>query len=78
MKYKPVVVNPDWQIIRTVTRDNFIVDAKYVEEISTLIKILEDAGLQVYGDGIHSLKFSINGVQLGYQLASTNPLPNLL
>lgn len=73
MKYKSVIVNPDLQIIRTVTKGDFVVDAKYVEEISNLVKILENAGLQVYGDGIHSLQISIFGVQLGYQLVSTSP-----
>ena len=72
-KTEAVTVNPDLQIIRTVTKGDFVVDAKYVKEIGTFLKLIEEAGLQYYGDGIHSLIIKINGVQIGYQLVSTGP-----
>lgn len=67
-KFKTVTVNPDLQIIRTVEKGKYKVAAKHVEQISSLIRLLEDAGLVVYGDGIHSLLVHLNGVEIGYQL----------
>ena len=74
-KFKKVAVDPTLQVISTVEKkgDKWV-DKKYVEPVSALVRILEDAGLKVYGDGIHRLEIHMNGVCIGYQLVVTYPV----